>query len=61
MNVSKALKYLTWEKGINVTKRTIRRVYYEMPKIISKYFKIIYQSVLLGTLNGNSITQLTKD
>ena len=53
MNVSKAFKDLTCEKGINVTKRTIRRVYYEMGKNISKYFKIIYQSDLLGTLNGN--------
>jgi hypothetical protein len=53
MNVSKAFKYLTCEKGINVTKRTIRRVYYEMRKIINKYFKIIYESELLGTLNGN--------
>ena len=53
MNVSKAFKYLTCQKGINVTKRTIRRVYYEMRKIIRKYFKINYQSELLETLIGN--------
>ena len=49
MNVSKAFNYLKYEKAINITKRTIRRVYYEIRKIISKFFKIIYQSKLLGS------------
>ena len=29
-------------------------MYYEIDKIISKYFKIIYQRELLGTRNANS-------
>jgi hypothetical protein len=53
MNVRKAFNYLNHEKGLNITKTTIRRVYYELSKIISKYFKIIYQSELLGKLNAN--------
>ena len=53
MNLIKAFNYLKYEKAINITKRTIRRVYYEIRKIISKYFKIIYQSELLGSLNAN--------
>ena len=53
MKVRKAFNHLNHEKGLNITKATIRREYYELSKIISKYFKIIYQSELLGNLNAN--------
>lgn len=54
IKVNKTFNYLKEEKGLNITKRTIRRVYYEILKIISKYFKNIYQSVLLGNFNANN-------
>ncbi len=36
MNVNRTYKYLTEKKNINISKRTIRRVYHEIRKIISK-------------------------
>ena len=53
INISKAFNYLNHENELNITKRIIRRLYYELRKIRSKYFKISYQGELLGNLNAN--------
>ena len=53
MNVNRTFKYLTEEKIINISKKTIRRLYHEIRKIISKFIKNAYQSELLDTLNEN--------
>ena len=53
MNVNRTFKYLTEEKIINISKKTIRRLYHEIRKIICKFIKITSQSEWLGTLNVN--------